>query len=109
MAMSDDAHGSASLNPASATPGGSVAKPAAPKAPPPKPAAPAPEVAAAPEPNQMRRRIIWTSVWGFFAATGLMFMRFFFPRALFEPETVHNIGYPGDFAIGVNERYKQAY
>ena len=112
MAMSDDAHGSASLNPAAATPGGSVSKPAAPAkvaAPPAKPASPAPEATAAPEPNQMRRRIIWTCVWGFVAANLLMLLRFFFPRALFEPETVHNIGYPGDFAIGVNEKYKQAY
>lgn len=38
-----------------------------------------------------------------------MFLRFFFPRALFEPETVHTIGYPTDFQIGVNEKYKQAY
>jgi len=58
---------------------------------------------------KMRRRIIWTCVWGFLAANFLMFLRFFFPRALFEPETVHNIGYPSDFQIGVNEKYKQAY
>jgi cytochrome b6-f complex iron-sulfur subunit len=48
-------------------------------------------------------------VWGFVAANFLMFLRFFFPRALFEPETVHNIGYASDFSIGVNEKYKQAY
>ena len=87
------------------------------KATPPKPAAkpttpPKPTSAPAegtPEPRNMRRRIIWSCVWGFVAASFLMFLRFFFPRALFEPETVHVIGYPSDFQIGVNEKYKQAY
>ncbi|HET7840429.1 MAG TPA: Rieske 2Fe-2S domain-containing protein [Terriglobia bacterium] len=107
--MPEDAHGSASLKSASTTP--SIPKPQSPAAaaPPAKPVAAAPKAAAPPEPNVMRRRIIWTCLWGFVAATLLMFLRFFFPRALFEPETVHNIGYPGDFAIGVNEKYKQAY
>lgn len=109
--MPEDAHGPASLKTASTTPGGNPPKPATPAvaAPPAKPAAPVPEVVAPPEPNQMRRRIIWTCLWGFVAANLLMFLRFFFPRALFEPETVHNIGYPGDYAIGVNEKYKAAY
>jgi cytochrome b6-f complex iron-sulfur subunit len=57
----------------------------------------------------MRRRLIWTAIWGYLAVNFLMFLRFFFPRALFEPETVHNIGYPSDFQVGVNEKYKQAY
>jgi len=59
--------------------------------------------------QKMRRRLIWSCVWGFLAANFLMFLRFFFPRALFEPETVHNIGYASDFQVGVNEKYKQAY
>jgi cytochrome b6-f complex iron-sulfur subunit len=59
--------------------------------------------------GRLRRRIIWSCVWGFFGANFLMFLRFFFPRALFEPETVHNIGYASDFSVGVNEKYKQAY
>jgi len=58
---------------------------------------------------KMRRRIVWSCLWGFLGANLLMFLRFFFPRALFEPNTVHNIGYPSDFQIGVNEKYKQAY
>lgn len=57
----------------------------------------------------MRRRLIWTAIWGYLAVNFLMFLRFFFPRVLFEPNTVHNIGYPSDFQIGVNEKYKQAY
>ncbi len=65
--------------------------------------------AAAPPVNKMRRRLIWSGVWGFIAANFFMFLRFFFPRVLFEPNTVHNIGYASDFDIGVNEKYKQAY
>jgi cytochrome b6-f complex iron-sulfur subunit len=37
----------------------------------------------------------------------LGFLRFFFPRTLFEPTTVFNIGYPSDFSLGVDERFKQ--
>ena len=52
-----------------------VARPAAP----PKPTStPAEEL---PGPGKLRRRIIWSCVWGFVAANFLMFMRFFFPRA----------------------------
>jgi cytochrome b6-f complex iron-sulfur subunit len=58
---------------------------------------------------KMRRRIIWTCVWGFVAANFLMFLRFFFPRALFEPSTVFRIGYPSDYNLGVDERFKQQY
>jgi cytochrome b6-f complex iron-sulfur subunit len=109
MSMSDDAHVPASLKTTSATPSAGVAKPKPPGAAAPPPAKSAGAAEALPEPNKMRRRVVWTCVWGFIAANVLMFMRFFFPRALFEPNTVHNIGYPGDFSIGVNEKYKQAY
>ncbi len=54
----------------------------------------------------MRRRIVWSCVWGFLGANLLMFLRFFFPRALFEPSTVFKIGYPSDFQSGVDERFK---
>ena len=57
---------------------------------------------------KLRRRIIWSCVWGFVAANLLMFLRFFFPRALFEPSTVFKIGYPSDFQPGVDERFKAA-
>ncbi len=57
--------------------------------------------------NKLRRRIIWSCVWGYLAANFLMFLRFFFPRALFEPTTVFRIGYPSDFPLGVNEKFKQ--
>jgi cytochrome b6-f complex iron-sulfur subunit len=82
-----------------------VAAPArpAPKAPSAKGKAPAEEISPA---AKMRRRIIWSCVWGFLAANLLMFLRFFFPRALFEPSTVFKIGYPSDFQPGVDERFK---
>jgi len=57
---------------------------------------------------KMRRRIIWSCIWGFLGANLLMFLRFFFPRALFEPSTVFKIGYPADFQPGVDERFKAA-
>lgn len=57
--------------------------------------------------NKLRRRIIWGCVAGYLAANFLMFLRFFFPRALFEPTTVFRIGYPSDFSLGVNEKFKQ--
>jgi hypothetical protein len=53
----------------------------------------------------MRRRIIWTALSGYLGVNFLMFLRFFFPRALFEPSTVFNIGYPADFALGIDERF----
>jgi len=55
---------------------------------------------------KMRRRIIWSCVSGFLGANLLMFLRFFFPRALFEPSTAFKIGYPSDFQPGVDERFK---
>lgn len=80
---------------------------------PPKPAAkPTAKAAGAgareqADPSKLRRRIVWTSVGAFLAANFLMFLRFFFPRALFEPSTVFRIGYPADFGLGVDERFKQ--
>jgi cytochrome b6-f complex iron-sulfur subunit len=38
-----------------------------------------------------------------------MFLRFFFPRTLFEPSSQFRIGFPSDFPLGVDERFKQAY
>lgn len=60
-----------------------------------------------PLPAKQRRRFIWTSIGAFLAVNFLGFLRFFFPRTLFEPTTVFNIGYPSDFSLGVDERFKQ--
>jgi len=75
----------------------------APKAAPKKAKADAEEISPS---ARMRRRIIGSCVWGFLGANLLMFLRFFFPRALFEPSTVFKIGYPSDFQPGVDERFK---
>ena len=55
--------------------------------------------------NKSRRGLIWALIWGYLGVNFLMFLRFFFPRALFEPNTVFNIGYPSDFSIGIDQRY----
>lgn len=65
---------------------------------------------AAPDPvNQMRRRIIWTSVGGFLAVCFMMFLRFFLPRTIFEPSTIFRVGYPSDFGFGVDTKFQQQY
>ena len=38
-----------------------------------------------------------------------MFLRFFFPRVLFEPKSVFKIGYPSDFSFGVDTKYQKDY
>jgi len=55
-----------------------------------------------------RRRMVWTSVATFLTVNFLMFLRFFFPRTLFEPSTTFKIGFPADFGPGVDERFKQS-
>jgi cytochrome b6-f complex iron-sulfur subunit len=85
----------------------SPAKPTGAPAPPAKPAAKASadKAPAAAPPDQMRRRVIWAAVGGYLGINFLMFLRFFFPRALFEPNTVFSIGYPSDFSLGIDQRY----
>lgn len=59
-----------------------------------------------PDPN--RRRLVWGLIGGYLGINFLMFLRFFFPRALYEPNTIVNIGYPTDFAQGVNQQFLQS-
>ncbi len=59
--------------------------------------------------NKMRRRIVWASVAGFLATSFLMFVRFFLPRAIFEPSTVFRIGFPSDYNLGVDTKWQQQY
>lgn len=68
------------------------------------PAAPTREVV-----NKMRRRIVWSCIWGFLATNFLMFLRFFLPRTIFEPSSVFRVGYPSDYAIGVDTKLQQQY
>src|SRR5207245_6196939 len=56
-----------------------------------------------------RRRFVMASVLGFLGVNFLMFLRFFFPRALFEPKTSFRIGYPSDFGFGVDTKFQNKY
>src|SRR5438552_9337638 len=79
----------------------------------PKPAAKPRVAAAAPKEEdpkfKVRRRIIWSCIVGYLGANFLMFLRFFFPRALFEPKTIFKIGYPSDFGLGVDTKFQRQY
>jgi len=59
--------------------------------------------------NLNRRRLVWAFIWGYLGVNFLMFLRFFFPRALFEPKTIFTIGYPADFTIGVETKFQRDY
>jgi cytochrome b6-f complex iron-sulfur subunit len=61
------------------------------------------------EPRKLRRRLVWACIWGYLGVNLLMFLRFFFPRTLFEPSTRFSIGYPSDFNIGVDTRLQQQF
>ena len=96
------------------TPAGpSVAPPARGVATPvPKAAAkPAVVVESVPEPpvNKTRRRIVWWSITGFLTTCFLMFVRFFLPRSITEPSSTFKIGFPSDYALGVDTKYQQQY
>ena len=71
------------------------------------PAGPLVESAPDPPVNKLRRRIVWGSVFSFLAIDFLMFLRFFLPRTLFEPPSVFRVGFPGDYAIGVDTKWQQ--
>ena len=92
---------------ASSTPTATVAKGI------PKPAArPAGAVVeSTPDPpvNKLRRQIVWASIAGFLVTSFLMFLRFFLPRAIFEPSSIFRVGFPSDYALGVDTKYQQQY
>ena len=54
-----------------------------------------------------RRRFVGVLTGGFLLTNFLMFLRFFFPRTIFEPRTVFRIGAPGDFGIGVDTKFQK--
>jgi cytochrome b6-f complex iron-sulfur subunit len=66
---------------------------------------------SAPDPpvNKTRRRIVWATVAGFLTTSFLMFVRFFLPRTIFEPSSIFRIGFPSDYAIGVDTKWQQQY
>jgi cytochrome b6-f complex iron-sulfur subunit len=61
------------------------------------------------EVDRRRRRFVWTLVTGFLTAWFIAFFRFFLPRTLFEPNTVFKIGYPSEFALGVDTKFQQKF
>jgi cytochrome b6-f complex iron-sulfur subunit len=61
------------------------------------------------QPVKMRRQLVWAFIWGYLGVNFLMFLRFFFPRALFEPKTVFSIGYPADFTLGVETKFQKDF
>ena len=83
-----------------------AAKPAAAGRP---PAGPLVQSIPDPSVNQLRRWIVWGSVAGFMGALSLMMVRFFLPRAIFEPSSIFRIGFPGDYALGVDTKWQQQY
>ncbi len=56
-----------------------------------------------------RRRFVMAAVLGTLTVNFLMFLRFFFPRALYEPKTRFRIGYPADFGYGVDTKFQNQY
>jgi cytochrome b6-f complex iron-sulfur subunit len=58
--------------------------------------------------DKNRRRVIWGLLGGYLGINFLMFLRFFFPRALYEPNTNVNIGFPSGFQQGVNQQFLQS-
>jgi cytochrome b6-f complex iron-sulfur subunit len=59
--------------------------------------------------DRRRRSLVWSAVAAFLGAWFLAFFRFFLPRTLFEPSTSFKIGYPSDFALGVDTKFQQKY
>ncbi len=56
-----------------------------------------------------RRRFVMAAVLGTLGVNFLMFLRFFFPRALYEPKTKFRIGYPSDFGFGVDTKFQNQF
>ena len=61
------------------------------------------------EVDRRRRRLVWVGVTAFLTAWFLAFFRFFLPRTLFEPNSVFKIGYPSEFALGVDTKFQQKF
>ena len=55
-----------------------------------------------------RRGFVAFAVVGFLTTNFLMFLRFFFPRTIFEPKTRFSVGPPSDFGLGVDTRFQKS-
>lgn len=56
----------------------------------------------------LRRKVVWWGVFGFLIVCVGATVRFFFPRAIFEPKTRFRIGYPSDYGFGVSTKWQAA-
>jgi cytochrome b6-f complex iron-sulfur subunit len=57
----------------------------------------------------MRRRIVWATIVGFLGTCFFMFLRFFLPRSILEPSSKFTVGFPSDYALGVDTKWQQQY
>ena len=55
-----------------------------------------------------RRRFVGIFTGGFLLTNFLMFLRFFFPRTIFEPKRIFRIGAPSDYGIGVDTKFQKS-
>jgi len=68
-----------------------------------------PEAADESKVSARRRKFVMAAVLGTLTVNLLMFLRFFFPRALYEPKSQFKIGYPSDFGFGVDTKFQKEY
>ena len=55
-------------------------------------------------------RVGWGSLAGFLAINSAAFLRFFYPRVLFEPPSQFKVGLPADYPLGtVSSQYQREY
>ena len=55
-------------------------------------------------------RVGWGGLVGFLALNSLAFLRFFYPRVLFEPASQFKVGFPADYPPGqVNSQYQREF
>jgi hypothetical protein len=65
------------------------------------------ELAEAPN-SVTRRRIVWACIWGYRRQLPHMFP-LLLPRTIFEPSNTFKIGFPQDFAFGVDTKFQQQF
>jgi len=54
--------------------------------------------------------LAWVGIWGFLGINSLAFLRFFYPRVLFEPPSKFKVGFPSDYPPGqVNTEYQKEF
>lgn len=82
----------------------------------PAPKAVQPSPPAGPQPLNITRRsffsslgVAWIAFSGAMGAALTAATRFMFPNVLFESPTSFKAGYPGDYAMGVDERWKEEF